>query len=205
MMTLVIGGSGSGKSSFAEQRLDALKDVQLKYYLATMMVFDEDGRKKVKRHKEQRQGKGFLTLEQPEDIEKAAENMQEGERAVLLECMSNLVANEMFSDTGRQFASKSQICFENRRESEISGALPPQRNIVAQKIVEGIKDLQSKVKHLIIVTNNVFEDGIRYEDSTMEYMETLSSVNRILSDMADEVVEVIAGIPVVMKKERGGL
>lgn len=204
MMILVIGGSGSGKSSFAEQRLDALKDVQLKYYLATMMVFDEDGRKKVKRHKEQRQGKGFLTLEQPEDIEKAAENMQEGERAVLLECMSNLVANEMFSDTDRQFASKPQIGFENRRESEISGA-PPRRDIVAQKIVEGIKDLQSKVKHLIIVTNNVFEDGIRYEDSTMEYMETLSSVNRILSDMADEVAEVIAGIPVVMKKERGGL
>ena len=51
---------------------------------------------KVARHHRMRQGKGFTTIEQPTELEQAASQM-EPEAAVLLECMSNLAANEMFS------------------------------------------------------------------------------------------------------------
>ena len=51
---------------------------------------------KVDRHHRLRQGKGFTTIEQPTELEQAVLQMEPA-GAVLLECMSNLTANEMFS------------------------------------------------------------------------------------------------------------
>ena len=70
MIHLVIGGSGSGKSEYAE---NLLEDSPGKYYIATMQVYDAEGRKKVARHQRLRAGKGFQTIEQTRDIHKAAE------------------------------------------------------------------------------------------------------------------------------------
>ena len=44
MITLVLGGSGSGKSAYAEHLLDGKTN---KYYIATMQVYDAEGEKKV--------------------------------------------------------------------------------------------------------------------------------------------------------------
>ena len=49
--------------------------------------------------------------------------------------------------------------------------------------------------------NNVFEDGIVYDASTMEYLRALGSINVRLAEHSDAVVEVIAGIPVARKGE----
>ena len=40
MTVLVIGGSGSGKSSFAEDVLEKFPESR-KYYIATMQIYDE--------------------------------------------------------------------------------------------------------------------------------------------------------------------
>ena len=106
MITLVLGGSGSGKSAYAEHLLDGKTN---KYYIATMQVYDAEGEKKVARHRRLRAGKGFVTMEQPRDIgevdfskraqqameppDRAGQNVTERPRCALLECMSNLVAN----------------------------------------------------------------------------------------------------------------
>lgn len=171
MLSLIIGGSGSGKSAYAEQMLSELNDVEKKYYLATMQVFDEDGRTKVKRHREMRRGKGFLTIEQAKDVLQALPQMTGGEKAVLLECMSNLTANEMF------------------------GAGMRQADEVAEKVLHDIAGLMTQVRHMIIVTNNVFEDGNVYDRATEEYRKALGEINRSLARQADRVVEVTAGIP----------
>ena len=47
MMTVIIGGSGSGKSAFAEQYIDEIARERRKYYVATMKVYDEEGQKKL--------------------------------------------------------------------------------------------------------------------------------------------------------------
>lgn len=99
MVYLIIGGSGSGKSAYAEQLMERFTGVTEKYYLATMQIFDEEGEKRKEKHRAARQGKGFLTIEQPRDIKKVVEQIKPGS-AVLLECMSNLVANEMFRADG---------------------------------------------------------------------------------------------------------
>lgn len=193
MMVLVIGGSGSGKSAYAESLTDDLMkgaDTEgkadergceaeaecRKYYLATMKIFDEEGRKKVERHRSLRSGKEFYTVEQPTDIHRAVEKMEVGERIVLLECLSNLTANEMFS--GEEPAAAGQV---------------------VEKIMRGLEALKAQTTHLIVVTNNIFEDGIAYEEATMEYIRATGKLNRRLADLADQVVEVVVGIPVIIK------
>ena len=160
-MILVIGGSGSGKSAYAEKVALECQKEKRHFYLATMHVFGEEGQKKVQRHKRMRAGKGFVTIEQPTDI---------------MQCMSNLAANEMF-DTEEPAGSEQ----------------------VAEKIVTQIGVLAQETEELVIVTNNVFEDGIVYDTSTMEYLRALGSINVRLAERSDVVVEVIAGIPVARK------
>lgn len=59
MMTLIVGGSGSGKSACAEDIMCGISDVNEKYYLATMQVYDEDGQKKWNVIKDSGRAKGF--------------------------------------------------------------------------------------------------------------------------------------------------
>ena len=196
MMILVVGGSGSGKSSYAEKvtvslaqesvkeitksENTSLSDFKLnipkKYYLATMQVFDDEGRKKVERHRNLRSGKGFFTIEQPTRISGALEKMEDGDRAVLLECISNLTANEMFS--------------EKKTMTEIQ---------VTENVIRDIKMLKEQTNHLVVVSNNVFEDGITYDETTTKYIRAMGKINQKLAALADRVVEVVEGIPVIIK------
>ena len=181
-MTLIIGGSGSGKSAYAEDYTISLSEDRKKYYIATMQIYDEEGKRKVERHRMLRGGKGFSTIEQPIDIGKAAEKMEDGERTALLECISNLTANEMFLE-------------------EIHGT----EEAITEKIVGGIAVLNRELTHLVIVSNDVFEDGNVYDKTTMAYIRAMGRINQKLAEMADEVVEVVVGIPIVIKAKNVSL
>ena len=139
------------------------------------IIWDAEMQAKVDRHHRLRQGKGFTTMEQPTALEQAVTQMEPG-GAALLECMSNLTANEMFS-----------------------GEQPTDRQTVIEKILWGVEVLKKQADPLVIVTNNVFEDGIVYDSATMEYIEALGRINERLAAEADEVVEVTAGIPQRLK------
>ena len=177
-MTLIIGGSGSGKSAYAEDYIVSISKDRKKYYIATMQIYDEEGKRKVERHRMLRGGKGFSTIEQPVDIGKAAEKMEAEDRTALLECVSNLTANEMFS-----------------------GEVPGTEEVITEKIVGGIAVLNRELTHLVIVSNNVFEDGNVYDKTTMAYIRAMGRINQKLAEMADEVVEVVVGIPIVIKNK----
>ena len=146
MMTLILGGSGSGKSAYAEDYLLRAAGDKKKYYIATMQIRDAEMQAKVDRHHRLRQGKGFTTIEQSTALEQAVLQMEPA-GAALLECMSNLTANEMFS-----------------------GEQPVDRQTVITKILQGMEGFRKQADPLVIVTNNVFEDGIIYDDPTMEYI-----------------------------------
>ena len=141
-----------------------------------MQIYDAEGEKKVERHRKLRAGKGFLTVESPTDVGKITFDGKKG--AALLECMSNLTANEMFAPEGIL-----------------------QEAAVTEKIIAGVAQLQANLTHLVIVTNNVFEDGITYDGTTMEYIRAMGGINEKLASMADEVIEVVAGIPIEIKKK----
>lgn len=193
MMILITGGSGSGKSAYAEEYITAISKDCTKYYIATMLDTGGEGSEKIKRHQEQRKGKGFCTIEQPVSVDETLSYMEpqsekgkalscmekqpEKENTALLECISNLTANEMFS-----------------------GENPKSRAEVTEKIVQDVGHLREGVKHLVIVTNNIFEDGNSYEEPTMEYIRAMGNINERLAAMADKVIEVVVGIPVVVKE-----
>ena len=155
MMTVVTGGSGSGKSAFAEDKIVSFGPAK-RIYIATMHPYDEESHKRVARHQKMRAGKGFETVE----CYTGLKNLDFPENAVvLLECMSNLVANEMYDPSGA-------------------------------------KKLSSQVRHLVIVTNEIFSEAASYEGDTIRYQEYLGIINQNIGKMADEVVEVVYGIPI---------
>ena len=176
MVYTVIGGSGSGKSAYAEQLVCKIAGQKSLYYLATMQVYGEEGKARVARHRKAREGKGFLTIEQTKDVAEVLTEKTDG--TLLLECMSNLVANEMFD-----------------------GELQKSRAEVVEKLCRDIEVLASKVENLVIVTNNVFEDGICYDAGTMEYIRALADINGWLLTRSDVMTEIVYTIPVALKGE----
>lgn len=192
MMILVYGGSGSGKSAFAEKRITELNESGIPlYYLATMQAYDAEDEERIKRHRKQRDGKGFATIEQPKDIGSIALELREVKSDVLLECMSNLVANEMFSDEIRDSSINEKKTSEEKSFDKY--------DVVFNKIKDEVIKLKNSCNNIIIVSNNVFEDGIRYEKATMEYIRALGDINRYLAEISKEVWEVVAGIPLRLK------
>ena len=168
MLTLIIGGSGSGKSAFAEALVQKLPGERI--YLATMSASDRESLRRIARHRRQRENLGFVTLEQPLRLWEAA--VPAGAN-VLLEDLSNLLANEMFSPAG--------------------GGVDAVRR--------GLDPLITSCGNLTVVTNEVFSGGTEYAEETLAYMRNLAVLNRELAGRADLVVEVLCGLPNVLKGE----
>ncbi len=180
MVVHVIGGAGSGKSAYAEEVCLRLGGQRV--YLATMEASDEESKQRIKRHQKLRLGKDFCTVECPRQVGRAA--VPEGS-TVLLECLGNLVANELFS--------------KGTSESERAFLGVTQRKM--QEILQNLMGLREKCRHLVIVSNQVFSDGQAYDAYSEAYRQCLASLNAALAAEADEVVEVVCGIPLHLKEE----
>lgn len=177
METLVIGGSGSGKSEYAE--LLACREEGIKYYIAAMEPYDEEMLLRIRRHQRMRSGRGFTTIERYRDLAGLTLTYA---GAVLIECMSNLLANELYGDAaGRE-----------RAEDE-----------VIADILAGTEHIKGQCSSLIIVSNDIFSSGERYEEETHRYMRLLGKINRALAARADCVVQLVYGTPVIWKAEPG--
>ena len=194
MFYLITGGSGSGKSEYAENLARKLgkstapdTEAAPLYYIATMRVWDEEGRARVRKHRLQREGKGFLTLERFTDMEKL--ELPEKDGIILLECLSNLTANEFYDRLGMQ----SRNIEETGRTSF--------ETLVSDRLVQEVLSLRAKCRHLVVVTNEVFSDGIIYDPETESYIRILAEVNRRLAEAADSVTEVVCGLPYILKEK----
>lgn len=171
-LILVTGGSGSGKSAVAEQ-LAADAPGSKKIYLATMQCWDEESRQRVARHRAMRAERNFITIERPTDLKHLVFPPCD---VVLLECLSNLAANEMFA---REGAGED----------------------VQQAILQGIAHVQAQCRQLVIVTNEIFSDGVQYDIETERYLALLGRLNIQLAAQAEQVIEVVCGIPILWKKK----
>lgn len=193
MRALVWGGSGSGKSEFAEglavwaasrsagnQELSGAVGTSSAcgslLYIATMAAEDPESRRRIARHRRLRAGKGFTTLEQYTHLEEVT--LPPG-TTVLLECLSNLVANEMFSQAGR-------------------------KQDTARIIREGLFHLADQADSLIVVSNDVFGDGTCYPGETEAYRQILAEVNQALAEQFSFAVELVHGVPVYWKRAPEG-
>ncbi len=167
MITLIIGYPDSGKSALAESMVTEVSEPEERIYLATMIPFGQEGHDRIERHRKLREGKGFRTVEAPFDVRNAVTALeQEGiemqNMTVLLECVSNLTANELFErHTGR--------------------------DELVPRLCADIRGVAEMCRNLVIVTNHFeIEDG--FDEDTRIYAEALDKLNEELSKFADKTV-----------------
>ena len=190
MLHIVYGGSASGKSSYAESFAMSLQGEGRLLYIATMYPYkwntteiDPETMQRIERHRAMRADKGFDTVECYRHVEHIVAKRQD---VLLLECMSNLLANEMYLEP------------DSNAGSDMAETMSP----VSNKIVQALVDLSTRVQDVVIVTNDVFSDGgsLTYDESTREYVKNLAEINCALAREAETVTEVVCGIPVIVKK-----
>lgn len=168
---LVTGGASSGKSAYAEALASALGTPR--YYLAAMRPYGEEGARRVHRHRAQRAGRGFTTVECFDGLDVTV--LKGG--VALVECLGNVVANALFAPDGEQ------------RSADEAHALT----------VNMFAEVGERCEHMVIVGNEVGCDGVDYDESTHAYIELLGRIACEYAAASDAVVEVSAGIPCVAK------
>lgn len=197
MLHIVYGGSASGKSSYAESFAMSLQGDGRLLYIATMYPYkwntteiDPETMQRIERHRAMRADKGFDTVECYRHVEHIMAKRQD---VLLLECMSNLLANEMYLEPDAE-----AVGIAGKAGFEMSKTLSP----VSKKIVQALVNLSTRVQDVVIVTNDVFSDGgsLTYDESTREYVKNLAEINCALARVAETVTEVVCGIPVIVKK-----
>ena len=169
-MILVLGGSSCGKSAYAEQIACKLQPGE-KWFVATLFPYDEESQERVVRHQKQRAGQGFKTIECYTNLQSL---LPCSGQTIVLECISNLVTNEMYMEGGANVQAVGRILGD-------------------------VEKLKNECENLIVVTNDVFSDGIQYDYEMERYIHYLGEINFGLAEMADTVIEVVCGYPVVHK------
>ena len=176
MIALIYGGSGSGKSRFAENMMTGLKEfASALFYVATMYPGDAEARGRIARHQADRAHKGFATIEVYTNLDSV--NIPDGS-AVLLECLGNLVANEMFSPDGAG-----------------EGAM--------EAVLRGVEAVSKRAVRVVAVTNDVFSDGVLYPPETERYRRVLGELNKAVAQKSAVVVETVCGLPLWHKRDKG--
>ena len=174
MFIFISGSSKSGKSSYAEERLESFSGSE-KIYIAVSKVYDEEMKERVKLHQERRKNKGFITIERECDLGDL--NIPEGAN-IMIESLTAWTANEMF---------RSECVYDS--------------DYVIGKIHSEIETLKQKAMNLIVVADDIFSDGITYDALTERYMKTLAELEIMTASYADEVIEIFAGMPYNFKNE----
>lgn len=171
MLVLITGGAASGKSAMGESLCARFGGPLC--YVATMIPSDDaESRGRIARHQAMRAGKGFDTVECYGDLHRL--KLPGGCRTVLLECVGNLAANELFSL-----------------------GTPP--DAVPEKLLTGVDALLGQAESLVVITNEVFGGSGRYAGETAVYLDCLGAFNRLCAARAQVVVESVCGLPLVYK------
>ncbi len=209
MLILVTGGSASGKSAYAEDlavrlhsgtgagempgepgRRGSLGASGL-WYAATMYhdLSDEETVRRIEKHRRQRAGKGFETLEQPRGIGALKMRVRPGD-TVLLEDLSNLLANELFF-VGDEGSAKDPYSEKWDNETVFESFL-------RERIIGPVLKLHKSGVRVVAVGNRIAEEtDTSWDRYTAAYVAGLQKIQTELGKAADQVVEVVCGIPVI--------
>ena len=169
-MILVLGGSGSGKSVYAEQIAQKLQPEE-KWFIATLFPFDEESQERIEQRRRRRSGQGFRTIECYTNLQSL---MPCEGKTIVVDCISNLVTNEMYMEGGANVQAVGRI-------------------------LSDVEKLKNHCADLIVVTSVIFCDGVEYDYEMERYIHYLGEINYGLAEMADTVIEVVCGYPVVHK------
>ena len=113
MKIFITGGCKNGKTSFAQELAVKLSGDCPRYYIATMVPVDDEDRKRIGNHIRDREGQGFITKEISEDIAQ----VKDLEGTLLIDSVTALLANEMFSNRCPQRRKVQIMSYSSRTSS----------------------------------------------------------------------------------------
>lgn len=177
MNALVIGGAASGKSEFAENLALSISQ-KLNTPLVYLATLDPnsggDTEIRICRHRRNRSGKGFLTVELL-DFSSCAELIPENS-AVLVEDFGNLVARAMFG----------------------GGVVESAKENTEKSLGDFIERIIERASSVVAVTNDVFSENPPSPELE-PYLKALSAINSSFAEKCGSVFRIVAGIPIRMK------
>jgi adenosylcobinamide kinase/adenosylcobinamide-phosphate guanylyltransferase len=176
--TLIIGGARSGKSHLAQEM--AREGGGEVLFVATAGAGDDEMARRIEAHRRSRPP-DWRTLEVATDIggRIGAELGRAG--TVVVDCITLLVSN-VFEQHGW---STDEAEMEKAVEAEINGL---------------IACMDRFGERFIVVTNEVGLGIIPADRASRLYRDLLGRANRMLATRVDEVLLMVAGIPVAIKK-----
>ena len=179
--TLIIGGARSGKSHFAQEL--AIKSAQPVLFVATAEAGDEEMRQRIENHQKARPA-GWETLEVSTHIGSQIRRKIGKAQTVIVDCITLLV-NNVFNQCG------------NPTGESIDSPLI-EKEVTAE--IDELVDCINQVKpDFIIVTNEVGLGLVPADEMSRLYRDLLGRANQILAQHAEEVLLMVAGIPVPVK------
>jgi adenosylcobinamide kinase/adenosylcobinamide-phosphate guanylyltransferase len=179
-LILVLGGSRSGKSEYAEKiAVDTNKRVA---YIATAAICDEEMAARVRLHRERRPG-NWVTVEEETDIPGVLAKYGQGD-VLLLDCaavwITNLLLKQQHSDLEADAIKKEQHILEQ---------------------VARISEAVGKGADLIVVSSEVGLGLIPEYPLGRLFRDLVGKANQLLASKADSVFLLVAGIPMEIKRD----
>ncbi|MGY5450138.1 bifunctional adenosylcobinamide kinase/adenosylcobinamide-phosphate guanylyltransferase [Agarivorans sp. MS3-6] len=179
MITLVLGGIRSGKSRWAEQQFaDDL--IGSSVYIATSLASDDEMAQRIDHHQRQRNGR-FTTHElnfTEECLAEVLAGYAHLQQPILLECMSTWLGWWLSTDKSPQL----QLVDIHRQSS---------------LLLEALKQIDSDI---VIVSNEVGLGLVSDNAVARMFADELGRLNQALATIADRVVFISAGLPLILKE-----
>lgn len=184
MITFVVGGARSGKSTFAEEK--AKKYGGKVTYIATSIICDEGMAERVRKHKAQRPSE-WATIEKYNNFDSLSDNDEFiNADVILLDCITTMIGNMMFD---------SKLDFDKCSQEDI--------NILENKIkvnVTELLDICNKFNKKLIIVSNEVGLGLVPSYYMGNYFRDISGrINSLISNRADNVYFTVSGIPLKLK------
>ncbi|WP_243556958.1 bifunctional adenosylcobinamide kinase/adenosylcobinamide-phosphate guanylyltransferase [Priestia megaterium] len=174
MIIFISGGVRSGKSRAAENMVQTFCTKRA-VYIATSRQTDNEMKKRIHLHQKERQAANpsWVTIEQSVDLQQILPNLQSDD-AVLLDCVTNWLANELFL-TEKRWQTK-----EGKQE-------------VFHHMIKALDKLFAQSQTVVLVSNELFEAGV-LEEPTYSYMHMLGKLHQYIVEKADVAICVEAGL-----------
>ena len=169
-VTLVLGGARSGKSRYVQQLAEQSHHVA---FVATAQVSDEEMRAKIERHRENRP-KEWLTVEEPLDLPKVLAEHELASEVIVLDCLTIFAANLLEA--------------EGEDSAAIEGGV--------EALCEALRNAQCDV---VLVSNEVGSGVVPAYAVGCRYRDLLGEINQKVARIADDVVLMVAGLPLALK------
>jgi adenosylcobinamide kinase/adenosylcobinamide-phosphate guanylyltransferase len=169
-VTLVLGGVRSGKSRYAQQLAQQSNRV---VFVATAKITDDEMSAKIDRHREDRPTE-WLTVEEPLELPKVLAEYETACDVIVLDCLTIFAANLMEA-TGEDCAA-----VESRIET----------------LCAALRTIQCNV---VVVSNEVGSSVHPSHELGRRYRDLLGEINQKVARVADDVVLMVAGLPLALK------